>query len=326
MQRIVGLALGLVGSLLVGILGPSPAIAGDEKKTLYTSNNAVNLAAYQKKLAEEKAAELARKRGAQKGSGGQGRSNSGSGPRRVMDDPNTVPKAEYEAKRKAWLADVARVNAANRKALKDLSGCPEARRSALCAPVTLVDDPAAFILRPEADGDPAAAAEPVANPALALPPEEIAYAAVVRLPLDPPTPGVGPPPSINEWKMAAVGYPLWLWAEGDLDPATVSSTVYDLTVSLDARLEKVVFTMGDGETVTCTNLNRRWTRAVKPGTESPACGYRYREPSLPKGDYTITAYTTWAVDWAVNGDSGMLPFYQTASTTLPVGELQVLVR
>jgi hypothetical protein len=47
---------------------------------------------------------------------------------------------------------------------------------------------------------------------------------------------------------------------------------------------------------------------------------------LPAGNYTVTARTYWAVDWNINGNTGTIPYVQAASTTLPVGELQVLVR
>ena len=157
-------------------------------------------------------------------------------------------------------------------------------------------------------------------------PQQAAIVAVARLRLTPPKPVVGPSPEINEWDIAAVGYPYWLWAEGDLDPAPVSTTVADLTVSLDAHLASTTFDLGDGTRVTCSDLTARWTRAVEPGAASPDCGHTYTKPSLPKGAYTITAYTTWAVDWSVNGVGGTIPLYQQASTTLPVGELQVLTR
>ena len=155
-------------------------------------------------------------------------------------------------------------------------------------------------------------------------PQQAAIVAVARLHLDPPKPVIGPSPEINEWNMAAVGYPYWLWADGDLDPAPVSTTVADLTVRLDAHLESTTFDLGDGTRLTCTNLSARWTPAVEPAAPSPACGHTYTKPSLPKGDYAITAYSTWAVDWSVNGVGGTIPLYQQASTTVPVGELQVL--
>jgi hypothetical protein len=104
----------------------------------------------------------------------------------------------------------------------------------------------------------------------------------------------------------------------------VSTTVADLTVSLDARLASTTFDLGDGTTLNCTDLTARWSPAVEPSAPSPACGHTYTKPSLPEGRYTITAYSTWAVDWSVNGVGGTIPLYQQASTTVPVGELQVL--
>jgi len=175
--------------------------------------------------------------------------------------------------------------------------------------------------------DPGTQAAPgAASPRVVLDPVTVAYAAVANLTLNAPTPGIGPSPDVNKWKMAAVGYPLWLWAEGTTDPAPVSDSVYTLSVRLDARVSKIDFFMGDGNTVTCNNAGTKWTRSVPAGEESPTCGYRYTKPSLPKGKYTVTARTHWAIDWSINGQSGTIPYVQAASTELPVGELQALVR
>ncbi|WP_375425100.1 hypothetical protein [uncultured Friedmanniella sp.] len=137
---------------------------------------------------------------------------------------------------------------------------------------------------------------------------------------------IGPSPDLNEWKIAAVGYPLWLWTDGTTNPAPVTDSVYDISVGLDAHLVKVVFDMGDGHKVACTDVSREWTADVAAGAESPSCGYRYPKPSLPRGSYTVTANAVWAIDWNVNGTTGTIPFYQSATTKIPVGELQVLVR
>lgn len=184
-----------------------------------------------------------------------------------------------------------------------------------------VDLPADLNIRPA--GDPAA---PVAPAVPAVSPQQAAYIASARLRLAAPKPVIGPPPNINPWKMAAVGYPMWLWAEGNLDPAPVADSVYDISVSLDARLVKMVYEMGDGGKVICTDVSHSWSSRVPAGTPSPSCGYTYQKPSLPNGEYTITSHAVWAVDWTVNGTTGTIPFYQSASTQLPVGELQVLVR
>jgi hypothetical protein len=157
-------------------------------------------------------------------------------------------------------------------------------------------------------------------------PYQAALMAVAYLPLQPGKPTVGPPPKVNKWKMAAVGYPLWIWAEGNLDPAPVTHSVSGLSVSLNPSLAKIVYDMGDGTTITCGPGTPWHKGSVPAGTPSPDCGHTYTKPSLPKGSYTITATTHWSVGWTAGGQSGTIPFTQTLSTTLPVGEVQTLVR
>ena len=149
---------------------------------------------------------------------------------------------------------------------------------------------------------------------------------VARLQLPTISPEIGPSPALNEWKMAAVGYPLWLWAGGRTHVGPVTDTAGGLSVSLDARVSRLSFRMGDGHVVRCAGTGRRWTASVKPGTASPTCGYRYTRPSLPRGSYTVTAVTTWSVRWTSNGDSGVIVVPAVATTKVPVGELQILVR
>jgi hypothetical protein len=163
-------------------------------------------------------------------------------------------------------------------------------------------------------------------PVITISPYEAAIIAMAQLPLKAATPGIGPPPELNKWRMAAVGYPLWLWAEGNSTPRPVSTTVQGLTVSLHASMTGIDYAMGDGTTVSC-GRGTRWRRdAVAAGTPSPTCGHTYTKASLPKGSYTITATTHWNVAWTAGGQAGTIPFDQSSTRTLPVGELQVLVR
>ena len=159
-----------------------------------------------------------------------------------------------------------------------------------------------------------------------LSPEQVAYIAFARLHLDPLKPVIGPPPEINRWKMAAVGYPLWLSGGGDPNPPAVSDLVYNLRVRLKAHVTSVDFLMGDGNIVTCQGSGLRWTPAVQPGERSPVCGYQYSKPSLPEGSYTVTARTHWDVDWTINNQTGVIRMIQASSVELPVGELQTLIR
>ena len=153
--------------------------------------------------------------------------------------------------------------------------------------------------------------------------EALARRIVVRLQLPTPTPQFGPDPSANEWDMAAVGYPLWLWTEG---PETVRSSVsaYGLTFTLTARYRSPTVEMGDGKTVRCTDTTA-YRSSVRPGTESPTCGYTYLQAARGDGDYTVTATTHWDIAWSVAGFSGTLPGTHRADRDLPVGELQAIV-
>jgi hypothetical protein len=155
---------------------------------------------------------------------------------------------------------------------------------------------------------------------------QAAAIAVARLQLPKIAPGIGPSPDINPWKMAAVGYPLWLWADGPTHVGPISDSVAGLSVSLDAEVSSLTFRMGDGHTVTCAGSGHAWTTAVQPGTESPSCGYTYAKPSLPEKTYTVAAIANWAVTWTSNGQSGVINVPVVDTAELPVGELQVLVR
>jgi hypothetical protein len=155
---------------------------------------------------------------------------------------------------------------------------------------------------------------------------QAAAIAVARLKLPTIAPGIGPSPDLNQWNMAAVGYPLWLWADGPTHVGPISDSVAGLSVSLDAEVSSLTFRMGDGHMVTCAGTGHPWTTAVEPGTQSPDCGYAYSEPSLPDDAYTVAAIANWAVTWTSNGQSGVINVPVVDTTQLPVGELQVLIR
>ncbi|MGV8907928.1 MAG: hypothetical protein ACOH1Y_03020, partial [Propionicimonas sp.] len=151
----------------------------------------------------------------------------------------------------------------------------------------------------------------------------VARTLIVGLQLPDPTPRIGPDPTHNEWKMAAVGFPLWLWTDG---PTTVSNQVraYGITFTLRARWQSTTFDMGDGHRITCTETSVYPTNTT-PGSKSPDCGYTYLTSSLPKGNYHVTATTNWRISWNALGQTGSLPGTHTGTFPLPVGELNALV-
>lgn len=171
-------------------------------------------------------------------------------------------------------------------------------------------------------GGAPAAGEP-APPQQTVSLEAIAISVATEIYLPALAPKFGPDPSVNEWKMLAVGYPVWLWTDV---PASVhsSATQQGITVTLSARPTSTSFEMGDGATVRCVAMTP-YTVAVKPGTPSPDCGYTYRRPSLPQGSYTVTAMTRWQVSWSAVGQSGTFAMNRAGSRQLPIGEIQAVI-
>ena len=152
----------------------------------------------------------------------------------------------------------------------------------------------------------------------------IAVTLVTELRLPTPTPNFGPDPNNNEWKMLAVGFPVWLWTNGPPSVST-SASASGFTFRMSARLRSTTFHMGDGRSITCSSMSR-YSSAVRPSAPSPDCGHVYSQPSLPKGKYTVRAVADWDVSWSVAGFSGVIPAYNEASATIPIGELVALNR
>ena len=146
----------------------------------------------------------------------------------------------------------------------------------------------------------------------------------VSLYLPDPVLRLGPDPAANEWDMAVVGHPLWLTTDSP-DTVTASATHDELTFTFVAQRARTTFAMGDGHTVTCTTTTP-YPAGVEPGTPSPTCGYTYQTPSLPRADYTVTVTSHWTVHWSVLNFTGQLPAATQGTATVPVGELQSVLR
>ena len=152
--------------------------------------------------------------------------------------------------------------------------------------------------------------------------ERMVHSLSATLRVPDPTIKLGPDPSVNEWNMAVVGLPIWLWTDAPRD-ASSTNTGSGMRIDLAAHLDKLTFTMGDGKQVTCT----QWTpyAPARSGDPSPTCGHVYAKASLPKGEYTVNATAHWTARWSAMGYSGTIPLQSTASRSVPVGELQAVV-
>ncbi len=156
-------------------------------------------------------------------------------------------------------------------------------------------------------------------------PATLAQSALDTMRLTGPEIGMAP----GAGKTGLVGLPVWLWtavSPSTWGPTSATAAVPGLSVTATARAQKIVWDMGDGHSVTCTTPGTVYTTS-KGAAASPTCGYRYADSSAsqPASVYTVTATTTWSVTWAGGGQSGALTVTRTSTTSVRIGELQVLV-
>lgn len=132
---------------------------------------------------------------------------------------------------------------------------------------------------------------------------------------------VGTAPYRRTW----VGIPVWLWVDAPSPqtwgPASATATYGGVTVTVTGRANQVVWNNGAGETITCGS-GTRFDVAVmgnQAAVDSPSCGWRYKH----RGDYTVTATTTWVVEWTGGGETGAFAMPTTSSSAVvQVGQLQ----
>lgn len=130
--------------------------------------------------------------------------------------------------------------------------------------------------------------------------------------------------------MGYVGMPTWLWVsnpgESTVGPITRSASAGGVTVTATGRLDRIVWSMGDGATVTCEGGGTAYTAAAG-SQSSPTCGHTYTETSAHQIDqaYTITATSYWTITWSGGGQSGTIPLDFSRSVQHKVGEIQVLI-
>ncbi|GAB2717364.1 ATP-binding protein [Kitasatospora kifunensis] len=156
-------------------------------------------------------------------------------------------------------------------------------------------------------------------------PAQLAQQAFVLMKFDPPDIATAP----GSGKKGVLGMPVWMWATpsaASWGPLQQSASAGGDSVTVTAKVTQIVWTMGDGQTVTCTGPGTPYT-PDKGDAMSPDCGYRYTTTSAGQssGAFPVTATTTWTVHWAGAGQEGDLPpVTKTSTTALTVGEVQVL--
>lgn len=157
-------------------------------------------------------------------------------------------------------------------------------------------------------------------------PEELARRALASIRLLPPRVAVAPRKSKGP---GLVGLPVWMWASpGDnyFGPLRASATDRGLTVSIGAKVDRIVWDMGNGRRVTCIGPGTPYSATgPRAGKTSPDCGYHAGYPKA--GTYRVSATTYWTVTWRGGGESGEIPQTRNSGTVpIQINELQVVTR
>ncbi|MCX5009184.1 ATP/GTP-binding protein [Streptomyces sp. NBC_00638] len=126
----------------------------------------------------------------------------------------------------------------------------------------------------------------------------------------------------------SVGVPMWMWVtQGTTTygPNTASASAGGVTVTATAKVSKIVWTMGDGASVTCTGPGTPYTSS-KGMAQSPTCGHEYSKTSAgsQSGKFPVTATSTWTINWQGGGQAGQLTEIRQTNVQVAVGEVQVV--
>lgn len=158
-------------------------------------------------------------------------------------------------------------------------------------------------------------------------PAQLARQALAKMRLQAVAIGIVPEPGPNS--VGLVGAPVWMWVAQPgprtVGPQTATATAGAVTVTAQARMNEVDWSMGDGHTVPC-GVGTAY-RDSDGLSMSPDCGYRYQRTSThqPGGVYSVAATSQWTVRWAGGGQTGSIPLHFTAQTQIRIGQAEAIV-
>lgn len=177
---------------------------------------------------------------------------------------------------------------------------------------------------PDGTGGQTVDAVPVPRDAPPVDPTVLRDEAIDRLAL--PQPSVAMNPSGDQ----VVHVASWLWIDGAIwQPHTESVSAGGVTTTVTASPQRVVWDLGNGDTVVCDGPGVPYDTSRPAGEQSTDCSYTYRHTSAGQPDdaFQVTATVQWQVSWSVTGapGGGALPALFTSSpVAVPVAEMQAL--
>ncbi|GAA1919019.1 hypothetical protein GCM10009753_59480 [Streptantibioticus ferralitis] len=126
-----------------------------------------------------------------------------------------------------------------------------------------------------------------------------------------------------------VRVPTWMWIDrAGWRPVSKTAAVPGVAVTATATPQRVVWSMGNGESVTCAGPGTPYSSRYSASTASPDCGYVYRRSSAgqPGEAFTVTATVVWDVVWQGGGRGGTIRGLESRSEVpVRVTEVQGVV-
>ena len=148
---------------------------------------------------------------------------------------------------------------------------------------------------------PGTPATPGTNTVTAPPPVIVAQQATKQLDL--PSTGIEMAPPTTSPQLVNVS--TWLWLNpATWKPYTATASIDGVSATATATPQKVVWNMGDGNTVTCDGPGTPYDPSQPNATTT--CSYTWAAPSNSQtgGVYQVTATIEWQVTWTAVGAAG----------------------
>ena len=158
-------------------------------------------------------------------------------------------------------------------------------------------------------------------------PRVLAVQALRSLSLPAPDIRLSPPPPKDQ----LVNLATWMWVEpGTWGARSTSVSVPGVTVSVSAQPQRVVWTMGNGDSLACNGPGTPYDTTKPETAQRSDCTYTYRRSSAgqPHERYLLSATVEWRATWSVVGapGGGALPgIRRSASLPVRVAEIQSLI-
>ena len=137
-----------------------------------------------------------------------------------------------------------------------------------------------------------------------------------------------PAPKLSPVHDQVVNLPSWIWIDtAAWQPLTSTVAVPDVSVTVTARPVRMIWSPGDGSTVTCNGPGSPWTASSSGGAPSCAHTYTRSSASQPGLAYSSSLTVVWSASWTTTGAAGggdLGTINRTAAFAARVGEVQTV--